>query len=322
MISVALCTYNGEKFLTAQLESIKRQTLLPDEIIFGDDGSTDNTLSLLTEYKVHFEELGIKTSILPPSGAAHIVTNFERTLQATQGGIIFLSDQDDVWHEDRISQSVFMLENNPEVLLLHGDAELIDKHGHKLPQTLFEKLKYSHLLQNEANSGAAFDLLLQRNLVTGATAVIRRELLSDSIPFSQHWLHDEWLAIIAAAKNGYFVVQDELISYRLHDDNSVGLQKRSIRGLLAFFFASRRGRYEQLIDRLSEIEILAQHKDFKNDHVEKLRRAIQFNISRKSYPKQRLFRFPQIWKEAVNGNYRDFSARPVVEMLRDFLQSA
>ena len=322
MISVALCTFNGEKFLTAQLESIKRQTHLPDEIIFGDDGSTDNTLSLLSEYKAHFEELGIKTSILAASGAADIVSNFERTLQATQGDIIFLSDQDDVWHEDRISQSVFILENHPEVLLLHGDAKLIDKNGNKHPQTLFENLQYSQLLQNEANSGAAFDLLLQRNLVTGATTVIRRELLSNSIPFSKHWLHDEWLAIIAAAKNGYFVVQNEFISYRLHDDNSVGLQKRSIRGLFAFFFASRRGRYEQLIDRLSELENLAQQEDFKSEHVEKLRRAIEFNMSRKSYPKQRLFRFPQIRKQSENGNYRAFSVKPVVEMFRDFLQSA
>lgn len=322
MISVALCTFNGESFLATQLESILSQDLLPDEIIIGDDGSTDGTLSILDDYKAKFESLGISTSILPNTGASNLVNNFERTLRATNGDYIFLSDQDDVWCKNRISDSISLFHQNPARLIVHGDAQLIDQFGRQSGKSLFDALEYSRSLQDRANTGMAFELLIQRNLVTGATAAIKRELLLESLPFSPYWLHDEWLAIIAAGKLGYFVTNEDFIQYRLHANNSVGLSSRSLRSLMAFFFASRSGRYSQLVSRFSDLYSRAQKSGFGSQETIAISKAIEFNETRNLFSKRRLARIPKIAREAVNGNYKRFCFKPYREMLRDFLQSA
>ncbi len=106
----------------------------------------------------------------PPRGVA---ANFERALRACTGDLIALSDQDDVWHPDRLERLVAAFEEVPDATLLHSDARLVDADGADLGTTLFGALGVSATERAEVASGRGFDALLRRNLATGATTILR-----------------------------------------------------------------------------------------------------------------------------------------------------
>ena len=127
MISIALTTYNGEKFIEEQLKSLLDQSVKPDEVVIFDDCSTDRTADIVRAF--------IKTHGLT-SWALHVnaenmgfVPNFYQAIDRTSGDIIFLCDQDDVWHRDKIEIMAGMLESHPEILALNTGFSKINETG-------------------------------------------------------------------------------------------------------------------------------------------------------------------------------------------------
>ncbi len=225
-VSVVLCTYNGARFLGAQWQSLLAQSRLPDEIVVRDDASSDATPELLISLATAAEARGISVRRGRSGRNLGYVANFEAGLREASGEIVLLCDQDDVWHPDKVATLVAPFGQRPGLLLLCSDARRIDTAGAGLPRTLFEVLRVSRNELRRIHAGDGFGVLLRRSLATGATIALRRALLADALPFPPGWVHDEWLAVIAAAQGGFDCIERPLIDYRQHPGNQLGMQDR------------------------------------------------------------------------------------------------
>jgi len=225
---VVMCTFNGEQFLAPQLESILAQTLLPEEIIVSDDGSTDRTLEVVREFSassavaksIHW----VITSRKEPLGPAR---NFEEALARASRGFIALADQDDVWIREKLQVLARRLGREPSAALVHSDARLTDGRGIKGP-TLMKTLGATRVELRNLENGRGLAALMRRNLVTGATVMMRRELLETASPFPTAWMHDEWLGLVAALQGALVFENGTLVEYRQHGNNAIGASKTTM----------------------------------------------------------------------------------------------
>lgn len=249
-IGVALCTYNGAEYLQAQLDSILAQTVAVDEVVIGDDGSSDTTLSILEKFQTRAAARGVRVEIIENARNLGYVRNFSETLLRCTAEILFLSDQDDVWHPDRVQVLVERFDAEPGLLMLHGDARLVDRAGQPLGSTLLEVLGVHPAELLLERSGRLLEAVLVRNFVTGATCALRRSLLASGLPVPPCWSHDEWLAVVASRARGLDVHRPATIDYRQHGGNQIGASRRSVlsqlRGLVLFDPEARRRTAERL----------------------------------------------------------------------------
>lgn len=255
-VSIVLCTYNGQRFLQAQVASLLKQERLPDEIVIGDDASSDSTLEILGRELAQAEAMGVSIKLISRATNVGIVENFSDTLAQAKGDVIFLCDQDDIWHPKKIATIVEKFSSNPELMLVSSDARLVDDEGDLLGRSLFEVLALKGWEVSSLLSRRGFDVLLRRSIVTGATAAFSRKLLKIGLPVGGGWLHDEWLAIMASISGQVQMLDVALIDYRQHDKNQVGMQIRSMadkwKGLV-------RPRAVQFDKELQRIDALQKH---------------------------------------------------------------
>lgn len=215
-ISVAICTYNGEKFIEDQIKSILNQSVKVDEIIIGDDGSKDNTLIKIEKLLIHS---GISYKIISNRTNLGYRKNFENVILNTNGQIVFLCDQDDVWMDNKVEVMLAHFIDNPRCMLCFSDAYLVNEELKNLPLSLWDVVYYS---KNRKKFTSWWELFLSGYYVTGATTAIRKELFDKAYPFSDVWQHDGWLAMYAAAQNGIEEEPMKLIKYRQHGNNQIG----------------------------------------------------------------------------------------------------
>jgi glycosyltransferase involved in cell wall biosynthesis len=222
-LSVALCTYNGEFFLEQQLNSILNQTIQVNEIVVCDDGSRDSTIKLLKIYEKKFPHL---IKLFTNDVSLGTIKNFEKAISLTKGDLIFLADQDDIWYSDKVEKMMNYFQSNPNCKLLFTDGDLIDKEGGKIKGTLWKKwgFYFAERQRWKNNNNAFFDLLENKNKITGATLCFDKEL-KKKMPIIgyQFFYHDAFLGIHAAALNGLFFINQSLIQYRIHDNQQVGI---------------------------------------------------------------------------------------------------
>ena len=206
MISVCIATYNGEKYLRQQLDSILAQIGKDDEIVISDDCSTDGTLELLQSYHdeririLHHDSTGIKTSF-PLDKPTH---NFENALMHAKGDIIFLADQDDVWLPGKVSKMTQALENAD--MAMH-DCIIADTELAPLAPSYFDFVKVT----TSAWRNAAKCTLL------GCCMAMRRSVVEKALPFPKTKVgHDLWLGMVADTKFRFTLVREPLLMYRKH----------------------------------------------------------------------------------------------------------
>jgi len=226
--SVVLCTYNGARYLAAQWASVLAQSQLPGEIVVRDDASTDPTPELLRRLAADAKARGVVVRCLPGDRNLGYIANFEVALQAASGDVLLLCDQDDVWDPQKLARQVAEFEQRPELLLLCGNARRIDADGRDLQRSLFEVLRLTQAELRRIHAGRGFNVLLRRSMATGATVALRRSLLVDALPFPAGWVHDEWLAIISAALGGFDCLESQLVKYRQHATNQIGMPERRL----------------------------------------------------------------------------------------------
>lgn len=248
--SVVLCTYNGVRYLREQLESIFRQTVIPDEIVIRDDASQDASLDVARD-AVLAENFQGRTHFLKNTKNLGVTRNFEEALSYASGDIIFLSDQDDVWAVDKIERVLRLFAASPWALLVHTNADLIGPRGECLGRSLFDALQISKKEVAQLSSPLAFELLLRRTAVTGATCAIRRILLENARPFPMALLHDEWLGLCAASFDGLVCHDDRLTQYRIHEGNVVGVSGGVAALTGAAFHRARADRYAAIATALA-----------------------------------------------------------------------
>jgi glycosyltransferase involved in cell wall biosynthesis len=225
-ISVALCTYNGEQFLQQQLESISRQTRLPDELVACDDVSNDATLSILEEFS---KSAPFSVNLVRNSKNLGAIKNFESAVSLCSGHIIFLCDQDDVWAAEKVETMSLAFANEPELGMVFSDGALVDSKLVRLASTLWEQVGLVGRASDIFDSNPFPFLLTDHNVVTGAGAAFSHRAIARSLPFPQPMaiFHDGWLALIASAIGGIKRIPLPLFSYRQHASQQLGVRKLS-----------------------------------------------------------------------------------------------
>lgn len=217
-VSVALCTYNGERFLPQQLASIQQQTRLPDELVICDDRSTDRTLEVVREFAA---SASFPVKVIENEQNLGAAKNFEKAIRLCSGSLIALSDQDDVWHPIRLERSEQELLTHPNAGLAFSDGTIIDDQGQAAGQRLWQAFLFTATMRGELLAGH-YDLLLRNRFVTGATVMLRTALRDRCLPIPEGWIHDEWIAAILPAFADLRPIDEPLISYRKHTAQQVG----------------------------------------------------------------------------------------------------
>lgn len=217
MISVCIATYNGERFIKEQIDSILTQLDENDEIIISDDSSTDKTIEILQNLR----ESRIK--IYKNTRSKGFVYNFENALIHSSGDYIFLSDQDDIWYENKIEEITGLLQKYN--LVVH-DAIVIDENEKIIHDSYF----------NIINSGRGFIKNIIKNSYLGCCMAFKKEVLSIAIPFPKNLIgHDIWIGFIAQHLDSVFFHKKILLKYRRHNNTVTPSSNHSSNSLLYKF---------------------------------------------------------------------------------------
>lgn len=204
MISVAMATFNGKKFLTEQVESILKQLGKEDELVVSDDGSTDGTVEILKKFK----DERIKILNGPRKG---IKKNFENAIRKCRGEIIFLADQDDVWKEGKVRKVLAAFGKDKVMCVVH-DCEVFDSEGGKTIYPSFFEWRGSRAgkLKN-----------IWKNSYIGCCMAFRAEMKKYILPIPDNIeMHDQWVGILSEEYGRSVFLRENLLKYRRHGENS------------------------------------------------------------------------------------------------------
>lgn len=235
MISVCLASHNGEQFIKQQVDSILKQIGPADELIISDDTSTDRTLEILKS--LNDDRIKLLHHSAPKGFAGHIYAtlNFENALKEAKGDYIFLSDQDDVWADNKVEVMMAHLQNIPYVV---SDCYVTDRNLNIISKTRFTP--ESGITKNK------YLAFLKSTPYQGSCAAFRKEVLEKSIPFPKGiQSHDRWIGFVASFYFSVEIIPDCLIYYRRHEGvtstGAEGNSKDSIFGRLSNRFEYIKG---------------------------------------------------------------------------------
>lgn len=323
-VSVALASHNGASFLRDQIRSVLAQTRLPDELVVSDDASTDDSIAIVREEVQRFHgSRSFDLRVVANPKALGVTGNFECAIGATTGEIIFLCDQDDIWNVDRVAGVLGIFEKDPEALMVVCNARLVDANGDPSGDSLFDALGLSHGERRALAGVDSLQALMRRNIVTGATSALRRSLFHQASPFPGEWLHDEWLAVVAALHNGIRMNPLSLVDYRQHGSNQIGVGRLGLRGKLLRIAEERTGRNQRLMARAHALydRVLDESALHSAEYVEAITNKLAHERARSALPTARWRRIRPIAVEAASGGYSR-SGLGAADIVRDLLQPA
>jgi glycosyltransferase involved in cell wall biosynthesis len=224
-ISIALCTCNGEKHLPEQLQSLLSQTRRPDEVVVFDDASGDSSADIVRRFS-ESAPFPVRLAVNPHNVGS--TPNFQRAIEACNGDIIALCDQDDVWMSEKLRVIEAEFERDRNLGFVFSDADICDESGNPLGYTLWQSVRFEPSLQRRLNAGHAFEAILRGNIVTGATMAFASRFKSLVLPIDPLWFHDGWIALLISAFAPARSIREPLIRYRQHPAQSVGALQRSL----------------------------------------------------------------------------------------------
>lgn len=220
-ISVALCTYNGARYLEQQLRSILNQSYSPYEMIISDDGSTDNTVGLVESI---CREASFPVRIFLNKSNKGIKENFEKAIDACSGDYIALADQDDIWMPEKLSifSDTILKSDRSVPVLFYSDLSLIDAEGHTLAGSFLTNARITPPQE------LCWKFLATRNFAPGCCIVFDSRLVKHILPIPpQSILHDWWINLVFSLWGSIQQVNADTISYRLHSGNNQGIPNLS-----------------------------------------------------------------------------------------------
>ena len=306
-LSVAMCTYNGAKYLREQLNSIVNQTRLPDEMIIYDDDSSDDTVEILNDFK---KEAPFPVKIYQNSSNCGPTKNFEKAISLCVGDIIALSDQDDVWMPHKLEKLENTLEKYPDAGYVFSNALVVNEKLNSSGNTIWDCILFTKNQRERFKQGYQLEILLKHNVVTGATMAFRAEARKWILPIPKEWVHDAWIALLLSAigANGIFV-EEPLIKYRQHRNLLIGAGKDTFYKLIQKSLSMNEETYTKetiklflLINRLTTIKM-------DNGRAQEIIKAkILFLKTRMSlYSKRNLKHIRTAYHELLTGSYHTFS---------------
>lgn len=224
MIYIIMCTYNGERYIQEQLQSIEQNLAQDWKIIVSDDQSTDNTVKILKDFEKKKPGKMIININKAKKGAIHNFLSSIYTIgvEMNDNDFIMLCDQDDVWNADKISKTMhdmreqIVLYGNTIPLLVCTDVSVVDSKMNIIHES-FRKMNHYNI------SHLDFAHLLMENKVQGCTIMINKgmALMLDKLPYNA-MMHDGWLAFIAAAFGRIKYIDQPTMKYRQHTANVQG----------------------------------------------------------------------------------------------------
>lgn len=208
MISVCIATYNGSKYIKEQLDSILMQLSDEDEVIISDDGSNDNTLEIIKTYN------DVRIKIFKNS-FKNLILNFEFAISKASGDYIFLSDQDDIWMENKVSVMIKELQSSDLVIT---DAQIIDAQGQILSESYYKI--------NRSTRNFFSNLII--NSYLGCALAYKASMNSYILPFPKSIpMHDIWIGNVISLKGKMTFLDNKLIKYRRHGGNASSTGEKS-----------------------------------------------------------------------------------------------
>lgn len=219
LISVAMATYEGGRFINDQLSSIASQTVLPHEIVIFDDGSTDDTVDIVRGFA---SSAPFEVRFVANERRLGITKNFESAIYACKGDIVFLCDQDDVWYPEKVEKTLACFRRSEAVGVVCSDADVVDEALRPIGLRLWKSLGFSRAKQEQFRHGRAAKRLLRGPVLTGATMAFRAEYKDLILPIPEIWGHDGWIGLLIMSVAEAEVVDCPLIAYRQHAGNQVG----------------------------------------------------------------------------------------------------
>jgi glycosyltransferase involved in cell wall biosynthesis len=241
-VEILLATYNGEKYLEEQIDSILNQSFIDWNLVIRDDKSEDKTLHIIEKYvqkypqKIFLIQDGESNSRL---GASQ---NFSKLLKHSSADYILFSDQDDIWLSNKIKDSLehmWDLESSwgkTLPILVHTDLSIVSRNLELIHPSYWQ---HQYLDPQRSN----LNHFLVRNLITGCTILVNRALKNLAIPVPDAaYMHDWWLALVATAFGKISYLSESTILYRQHTSNEVGAQSKSFKDIISRFFESQRSK--------------------------------------------------------------------------------
>lgn len=250
-----MCTYNGEKYVQTQLESILTQSRPPDHVLICDDVSSDGTVRIIEEVASRH---AFPVRLIRNTENLHVSRNFDKAIREAEGDVIFMSDFDDCWFKDKVATMLPVFEADPNVVLVYCDAELADASLRPLGDTVFGRRP---ILRSPAQPDS-----LGRAIYFNTPMIAFRSSLKPAItPISNQWVQDHWISFIAYALGTVKFVDKTLVYYRRHATNR-GADPDLDGGKLYHWrraaqmystlgnYANRRKRWEQMLAQLRRVK--------------------------------------------------------------------
>lgn len=207
LVSIAMATYNGARYIEEQLQSIIQQTYSNLEIVIVDDCSKDNTVQIIEQYQEQYPFIRLYVN----EQNSGVTKTFETAIQECSGEFIAISDQDDIWELNKIEILVNEIDNHDAV---YSNSLLVDASGLSLNKSFT-----SIMNMKTYYSGAPF---LLSNSVPGHTILMKQTFVQNILPFPPKMLFDLWIGFCAAGNNGIKFVDKTLVKYRQHETNTIG----------------------------------------------------------------------------------------------------
>lgn len=231
-VSVAMAAYNGEKYITEQINSILDNLSPYDELIISDDGSTDGTVEIIECFAALDNRIKLISG--PRNG---VKENFENAVMRCTKKYIFLSDQDDIWYSDKVEIVLKALISQNASVILH-DAEIINGSGERIDK----KTVFAY-----RNSEKGYLKNLVKNSYMGCCMAFSRDILPYILPIPKGvYMHDEWIGLLCDLRKAVSVLKQPLIYYRRHENNVTqidshdNLLKMTIKRLQYLFYTMKR----------------------------------------------------------------------------------
>lgn len=273
-VDILLATYNGQKYLREQLDSILNQEYQNFNLIISDDCSTDSTRDILREYEKKDERVRVVYQEKNIGSNA----NFEFLLTQIESKFYMFSDQDDIWNKDKVKLSIEAIERN-NADLVYTDLEVVDENLRILNHSFNKKMK----LIKKQRKYKDYRLEYLYNCVTGCTMICRSSKLKAILPFpnDKNILHDYWIALITSLNGKIYYLDIPTIKYRQHTDNQVGAKRYTQR--YKTFDEKRDYIIDLKIDKFSRY--LENSKYFTSELNELSRRGVSYfeNVRTKKY---------------------------------------
>jgi glycosyltransferase involved in cell wall biosynthesis len=304
-LSIALATYNGERYLGEQLESLLHQTRQPDELVVFDDASTDSTAAIVQDFagrapfpvrlRINAQRLGS-------------TRNFEAAIGACNGNIIFLCDQDDVWYPDKIARMEEAFIGDPQAGAVFTDADVVDQELRPFGPRLWGTVRFKQKDQARFAAHDALTVLLRGPVVTGATMAFRSSYRELILPIPEIWVHDAWISLLIGSVSHLVALPAPLIAYRQHSANQIGIPRRGRRkrhgGSFALLYGPAIRCFEVLRERLLESGGRFPHS---GRHLGRLDAKLVFLRARSGLPLKRWRRLPGAMHELVTLRYHRYA---------------